>query len=516
MSCADTGPLGEPLIDPIVDYSHEEGGISVIGGYVYRGSRSPGLVGQYVFGDFSAAFSVPSGRLYFLVEPNPGEFEIREFRIGPDDIPYGRFLKGFGEDEDGEVYVLGSTALAPTGDTGIVERLVVPPTPALDIKPGSCPNPLNRKGRGRLQVALLGTENFDVADVDLSTLTLTRTSPIQVFGASVDGDQANAGLGTGSTGTGQAFMTLDRDTNEFTMDLTFGGLLGTQTVQHVHGPAAPNANAGVMFGIPGPGSFQGFSITLTDAQKRVIQDGLAYINIHSTRNPGGEIRGQIVPAAGVEPLKVRIEDVGTPFGGELCDCSTAGGDGIPDLVLKFDNREVVPTLGIDRLSIGEFATLSVNGNLRPSDGSGVSTFRFGMDALQELPLTGSPGTGSCTVILNELSGSVSVSCAYEGLVGNTFAAHIHGPAQPGENAPVIVPLTATGAMSGTITGGGTLSPSLAQALLDGLTYVNLHTDAHPPGEIRGQIAGGEPFSASDCVRVVGRPPKGNRKFFLIE
>ena len=124
---------GEPLLDPIVEYSHPgtgfppEGGITVIGGFVYRGSRSPSLVGTYVFGDFAQMFVVPSGNLYFLAEPVPGNFEIRRFRITKDDIPYGLFLKGFGEDEEGEIYACGSVALAPFGDTGVVERIVVVP-----------------------------------------------------------------------------------------------------------------------------------------------------------------------------------------------------------------------------------------------------------------------------------------------------------------------------------------------------------------------------------------------------
>ena len=131
--CPGTGRLGEPLIDPIVEYSHPgsgfipEGGITVIGGFVYRGSASPGLVGKYVFGDFAQQFVVPSGTLYFLEETAPGNFEIRRLIIGANDVPYGLFVKGFGEDEDGEIYVCGSVALAPSGTTGVVERLVEVP-----------------------------------------------------------------------------------------------------------------------------------------------------------------------------------------------------------------------------------------------------------------------------------------------------------------------------------------------------------------------------------------------------
>jgi len=44
----------------------------------------------------------------------------------------------------------------------------------MDIKPGSCPNPLNLKAKGVLPVAILGTEDFDVMTVDPATVRLTR------------------------------------------------------------------------------------------------------------------------------------------------------------------------------------------------------------------------------------------------------------------------------------------------------------------------------------------------------
>jgi len=142
------GYLGEPLIKPLVEYSHPgsgfnpEGGITVIGGFVYRGSGLAALVGRYVFGDFAQAFNSPSGRLYYLIEPKPGVFAIRQFRIGLNDRPYGRFLHGFGRDDAGELYVCGTTLLGPTGATGVVERIIEPPPP---IRGG-----LNRGGRENL------------------------------------------------------------------------------------------------------------------------------------------------------------------------------------------------------------------------------------------------------------------------------------------------------------------------------------------------------------------------------
>ncbi|MEE8169773.1 MAG: PQQ-dependent sugar dehydrogenase, partial [Phycisphaerae bacterium] len=178
--CTDMGLAGEPLLDPIVEYAHAgngfspEGGITVIGGFVYRGTRSPGLVGTYVFGDFSKQFVAPLGSLYFLIEPSPGSFEIRQFQIGLDDQPLGLFVKGFGEDEDGEIYHCGSTVLGPFGTGGIVQRIVAVRDAAIDIRPGSCPNQLNRGSRGKLPIAILGSDTLDVNDIDVSSIVLSR------------------------------------------------------------------------------------------------------------------------------------------------------------------------------------------------------------------------------------------------------------------------------------------------------------------------------------------------------
>lgn len=75
-------------------------------------------------------------------------------------------------------------AFATVG-TSVVGPGVVPPPPPpppepeylsayVDIKPGSCPNPLNVKSGGVLPVAVLGTGEFEVAGIDVSTIRLTR------------------------------------------------------------------------------------------------------------------------------------------------------------------------------------------------------------------------------------------------------------------------------------------------------------------------------------------------------
>ncbi|MHC4947964.1 MAG: hypothetical protein ACYTG1_06855 [Planctomycetota bacterium] len=52
--------------------------------------------------------------------------------------------------------------------------IIVPPGVDLDIKPGSCPNSWNRGSNGVLPVALTGSETFDVTEIDLSTVMITR------------------------------------------------------------------------------------------------------------------------------------------------------------------------------------------------------------------------------------------------------------------------------------------------------------------------------------------------------
>lgn len=114
------------LIDPILEYDHDEG-ISIIGGFVYRGSALPELDGKYVFGDFSTSFGQPRGRLFYA-DLDTGE--INEFIIGDDDRMLGIFVKGMGIDESGEIYVIGSSVLGPAGTGGVVLKLVPVPEPA--------------------------------------------------------------------------------------------------------------------------------------------------------------------------------------------------------------------------------------------------------------------------------------------------------------------------------------------------------------------------------------------------
>jgi hypothetical protein len=76
----------------------------------------------------------------------------------------------------------------PIVDMGAYEYQVHELELYLDIKPGSCPNPLNRRSKGVLPTALVGTPEFPVDEVDQSTLLLSRADGIGGFISPLDGD----------------------------------------------------------------------------------------------------------------------------------------------------------------------------------------------------------------------------------------------------------------------------------------------------------------------------------------
>ena len=106
------------------------------------------------------------------------------------------------------------------------------------------------------------------------------------------------------------------------------------------------------------------------------------------------------------------------------------------------------------------------------------------------------GASEVPAVMTDAAGSVEASLArgtnlltwkitYTGLSGPATGAHFHGPAMPGQNAGVVVPIGAP--LASPISGSATLTPSQAADLTAGKWYVNLHTAANPGGEARGQV-----------------------------
>jgi hypothetical protein len=96
-----------------------------------------------------------------------------------------------------------------------------------------------------------------------------------------------------SAGKGSIEASYDTTTKTLTWSGTYSDLTGPETAAHFHGPAMLGKNAGVLVPVDAKASpFMG-SATLTDDIAKDFADGMVYFNIHTAKNKGGEIRGQI-------------------------------------------------------------------------------------------------------------------------------------------------------------------------------------------------------------------------------
>lgn len=100
--------------------------------------------------------------------------------------------------------------------------------------------------------------------------------------------------------------------------------------------------------------------------------------------------------------------------------------------------------------------------------------------------------GHVDATLNTVTHELKYTIDYSGLSGPVTKAHFHGPAKPDVAAGVLEPIPGpykTG-MSATTT----IDTATQSAMLDGMTYVNLHTKAHPKGEARAQLTASDDAS----------------------
>ncbi len=97
-------------------------GISITGGYVYRGSHEP-WQGKYIFGDWSKSFGSNDGQIFFGTEDEDGNWtmETAEVVNMDGDLPY---ILAFAQDNDGEVYALTSVTTGPVGSLDTIYKIV--------------------------------------------------------------------------------------------------------------------------------------------------------------------------------------------------------------------------------------------------------------------------------------------------------------------------------------------------------------------------------------------------------
>ncbi|HMO13866.1 MAG TPA: CHRD domain-containing protein [Pirellulaceae bacterium] len=114
-------------------------------------------------------------------------------------------------------------------------------------------------------------------------------------------------------------------------------------------------------------------------------------------------------------------------------------------------------------------------------------FNVTLDGLQEVPPNASPGLGTATAIFDDISGAMNITGNYSGLLAPAIDAHLHGYAPMGSNAGVVFGLSFNPSTAGTINGNGVIPAARIPDVLNGLTYINIHSAVFPGGEIRGQL-----------------------------
>ena len=120
----------------------------------------------------------------------------------------------------------------------------------------------------------------------------------------------------------------------------------------------------------------------------------------------------------------------------------------------------------------------------PTGSAGSVSFNATLSGAAEVPTNTSAGTGWLEAILDKGNNALRWKLSYSGLSGPATMAHFHGPAMPGANAGVVVPLPNAASPAA---GETTLTPAQISDLMAGKWYVNVHTAANPGGEIRGQV-----------------------------
>lgn len=347
-----------------------------------------------------------------------------------------------------------------------------------------------------------------------------------------------------SAGTGFGIFILDGNT--LTFNLSYKGLSGPARNGHIHGPASASSSTNVLIDLApynagtwgSTGTLSGV-LVLTATQKAHLLAGLTYVNLHTDAFPGGEIRGHIAPVNFQVELDGKQENPVIPtsarglgglslVGNQLTFNITYGGLTTPATMahihgpaLPGQNATVMVDLG--GFKVGAFSTngaLSGTVTLTPGQLASVidgmtyvnihnSTFTGGEIRGQIVPHpTGVPSTvllsglaEKPTPLVNTATGNGTLSLdgnaltfniSYSGLSGNAIGAHIHGITNTAGSAPVLVNLApfngGTFSTNGTLSGTVLLNNTQRDALLAGKTYINIHTQTNPDGEMRGQIA----------------------------
>ena len=222
------------------------------------------------------------------------------------------------------------------------------------------------------------------------------------FTTTLTGVQQVPSVQSGGIGTGIAALNAAED--QLIVNLTFSGLSTPAILAHIHGTALPTQNAGVLFDfahvVPNAtlGTIPQQVFAISPAQVDELKAGLYYFNIHTTQNPGGEIRGQITSAA------VSLDRTSVRF------AATSSG-------AAFVHQTPSQTVRILQSGSGTVSWTATPSapwiTVSPASGTGTAVLTVGVTFVAGLPIGGTTGGSIALSIVgsSNTAGPIGVSLA---------------------------------------------------------------------------------------------------------
>lgn len=371
-------------------------------------------------------------------------------------------------------------------------------------------------------------------------LTLTNENTTFLSGK-LQGAQATPP--NASKATGSVYAIIDMVTDSMFVTGNYTGLTTASNDAHVH-LEAPGAPGSIMFPVYHSFATAGALHAVTAVSKvtdaLAISQGNTYVNVHTSTYPNGEIRGQLLNSTGMRYFAgnmagvnevppnssaargtvIVVYNTGTNelrLAGDYQNLSAVvtvahihvaapGVVGPPVIQLATSGDSTGTLVVVDTLTDAQETDL-LAGNMYVNVHSGTYTegeiraqlvattagethlFAVNLFGTQEVPANNSTAVGSALIIVDKTTGQAYVTSAFSGINSGATAGHIHrGPV--GVAGPVILPLNVanvTRTKAGTVSGSGILSASLVDSMINGLTYINIHSPQFPDGAIRGQL-----------------------------
>jgi hypothetical protein len=390
----------------------------------------------------------------------------------------------------------------------------------------------------------------------LTAAVLVSTAIAQdYYSAALDGAQEAPPVAT--AGRGWGIVRFDPASSSVRIFVYYEGTTGPGVASHLHvGPVGVSGPIIVPLSPASPNTYTGTGV-LTAANAAALAANGTYLNVHTAAFPGGEVRGQVVPAASTrftglltgaqETPPNASTATGTviaflhePDGRVVYDINSTGlvnvtaahmhqgPTGVAGPIVFGLNGGAGQYCGVsDRLTAAQITTMKANGmymNIHTNAFAGGEIraqlikdlgdhWSARLNGAQEVPPVPTNGLGDVQMILSP-SGLLTLTGAYSGLLGPTILAHIHLGAV-GVAGPIVVPISFS---------GGTLSATFFPTAADltnlraGNWYVNVHSTVFSGGEIRGQLTPAKlpaPFGEG-CLGSNGvRPQSGATGFASI-